>query len=401
MVAPESIMYTRKIRFYPGPEQKALFNKCLGASRFFYNRTVALINKRARKQKGSFKGLLDYKKIRRLVSQPDKELSEHSHMAWQKQIPYDTRDQAVKDACQAFKSSFALKKAKHITHFNVKFRSKKQGAQSFRVNPDALTNDLRIFQTRLKKHSRIRVRKRNLDDLLNHGNPATMFFSILRTKSDKWYLCLPREKEPPVYENAVYKSVFLDPGVRTFQTFYSPDGVCGKLGDGFAKALEPLAQRHDKLWSQASSNTELASYKTRRHMRTRCAKIRDKIKNKVRDMHCHSCNFLCTTFRNIFIPAFEVSNMVEGSPLGSSITRSMLQLSHFAFRERLTWYAKTKHRNVFIVGEAYTTKTCGSCGNEQQMECKVVYACDCCGAKIDRDYNGARNICLSVMTALT
>ena len=328
----------------------------------------------------------------------DASINSDDPMIWQKEVPYDTRQEAISDAITSFKICLTMMKSGMIKHFNVSFRSKKtQTSQVFRVNKKTFNVEtLMVFPKRLKKGGKLRFRKRDKTKLLSEVESN---FTILKTRPGHWYLCLPHKEEPPMFTNPVYKSVFLDPGVRTFQTFYSPDGLCGKIGgDVFNQEVKTLAARHDMLFGTSAKNG--ISQKTKRGLRKRCALLRLKIKNKVTDLHWQTASFLCSTFQNIFLPRFEVSKMVKGSPLGSQITRSMLQLSHGAFRERLLYYAKTKHRNIFLVGEQYTTKTCGACGHIQEMEGAKTFNCTQCQTKIDRDYNGARNICLKVLSQL-
>lgn len=132
----------------------------------------------------------------------------------------------------------------------------------------------------------------------------------MKTKPGKWYLCLPREKEISNIK-APFKSVFLDPGVRTFQTFYSPDGVCGKLGDQYCNNyIKPLTQKIDFLESIRSKADNKV---TRRNLRNRLFKLRDKIKNRIADLHNKTCKYLCDGFETIFLPEFKSSKMVEKS----------------------------------------------------------------------------------------
>ena len=480
----EELIRCRKIRIYPTTKQLLLFNQMIGASRYIYNQSNAKVielmketkerrlseleelkskdatptcchytyPKRANKDAPSptplrcskprdegadwfckdhqtngslgisYADFLSLIKLRPLVMKSDKDISDNNPDAWLKQIPYDTRQGAVKELVGAYKSAFALKRGGHIKHFEMHFKKKKDVKQVFHCRANAINpEELSIFKMRLgKKGCKLRTRRRDLskflprDDEMGHSD-----FTIQKMRPGAWYICLPRklkEKTKPVYENAAYKACFIDPGVRTFGSFYSPEGVCGKYGDGFAKDhLEPIADRIHNLTSMSASRIHSESgakltWRTVQNMKRRCQKLRNKIKHKVDDLHWKTCTFLTTAFQKIFIPAFGVKDMVQkrqtngrSRVIGCSTTRRMLELAHGRFLERLKYSAKTKQREVYIVPESYTTKTCGTCGVvNPNVGGKHVFECvsPTCGCKMDRDLHAARNICLSTMARM-
>jgi len=78
--------------------------------------------------------------------------------------------------------------------------------------------------------------------------------------------------------------------------------------------------------------------------------------------------------------------------INKTTVRGLLCLSHYKFRERLKQLAKRTGNNVIEVSEAYTSKTCGSCGHmDENLGGKKTFECSC-GYKCDRDIHGARNI---------
>jgi len=72
--------------------------------------------------------------------------------------------------------------------------------------------------------------------------------------------------------------------------------------------------------------------------------LRTKIKNKINDLHWKTANYLCSTFKNIFLPTFEVSRMVRkdipfrARNIGSKTVRNMLSLSHGLFRQNSLYF---------------------------------------------------------------
>lgn len=385
----ESTGYCRKIRIYPTEIQKKLFEKCFGATRYIHNKALGYI----RDNPGCSKSFFDIRKVLRIRDEDVVGTREE----WLKEIPYDTRVLALKQLASNFKTNFTLLKRGHIRFFKMHFKKKKSPYQMCFVNKKALDlSSLRIFKTRSKEEFKVRKKlKRWIDEneWTDENKKRVYGDLVLRREKDRYFLCLPL-KRPSTPRVQPFEKVALDPGVRTFQTFYSAEGVVGKIGDELKVVLEAIGQQHDNL--QSILATKKHKRRTRYNLRKRCFKLRTKLKNIVNDLHWKTAHYLCSTFKHILLPSFNVSRMTvrQGRNIHSKVVRSMLTLSHFAFKEKLQFKAKCLGATLQIVNEAYTTKTCGRCGKLKDMSGLKMYDCPACGVKLDRDINAARNILL-------
>lgn len=178
---------------------------------------------------------------------------------------------------------------------------------------------------------------------------------------NKYYIILPKERKT-TFQKANYNSVSLDPGVRTFQTYYSPNGVYGKLGDNMKNIINLLYEKIDKLKSFMTKETKK---RTMKNMNKRCNLLITKVKNIVKDLHWKTCSFLVKNFQTIIIPHFKSKDMSNKNnrKINSKTTRHMIGLSHFKFLEKLKFKCLEYQRNLIITSEEYTSKTCGKCGN--------------------------------------
>jgi transposase len=67
--------------------------------------------------------------------------------------------------------------------------------------------------------------------------------------------------------------------------------------------------------------------------------------------------------------------------------------------EYLISYGTARGVNVQIINEAFATKTCTHCGMMEDRGGAHTIKCRECHTTIDRDYAGARNICLRTIVA--
>ena len=126
-------------------------------------------------------------------------------------------------------------------------------------------------------------------------------------------------------------------------------------------------------------------------------RIREKIRNLVKDVHCKLVQFLCQNYEVILIPIFETQEMVNRTTrkIRSKTARQMITWSHYTFRQRLLDKVKLEYPwiRVVVVTEEYTSKTCSCCGHiHWNLGSSKIFICPHCHVVMDRDLNAARNI---------
>ena len=300
---------------------------------------------------------------------------------------------AIFDACRAVSAvkrrngELARDKSRGIRQGDdfarVHFRSRKNPRQTFTVQAGCVT-DLGIYRTKLG----------DMQMAEKLPVPENRNICRLSLRYGQYHLSVPyNEKLPPERENQA-RVVALDPGVRSFLTWYCADSV-GKIAEGAFFRIQRLCERLDDLLSRAAKSPS----RRRRNMRRAANRMRLRIESLVQELHRQAARFLVDSFDVILLPTFETSEMVERGRrrIRSKTVRNLLSLAHYRFGMFLRHKATEDGVVVLSVNEAYTTKTVSWTGEvlENLGGASVVVAQD--GERMDRDYNGARGIYLRAL----
>ncbi len=301
------------------------------------------------------------------------------------EVPKDIRAESVRDLVKNYKTAFTNLKRNNIQKFNLGYKKKNSERDCIVISKHAIKPQ----KKKKKKRNSFRIYPRFLGRVRFCNDKKTLknidFEYNCRILYDRhdYYLIIPLKRK--LKQCKSINTCALDPGVRTFQTMYSPNNV---ISISIRKDLKrKLYLKIDHLKSLKAKNLLSES-----KFKYKYYKIQKRIENLIDDMQYKLIHYLIHNFNTIHIPKFETQRIT--SKLYKSSNRDLLCQKHYTFRTRLE-HSKLRGQNINICNESYTSKTCTNCGElNHELGSSKVFKCKHCSMTIDRDINGARNIFL-------
>ena len=313
------------------------------------------------------------------------------HPEWDA-VPYQVKRTAVRDACRAmsnlkrFNAQSKVDRAKGVRldedYAELGFRSRKNPRQSCYIPDDAVTEH-GVYHTILGP---LRMAE---------AVPAGQKECRLVKERGQYWLVVPHPAQCDIETPSGDGVVALDPGVRTFLTYFS-ETDCGKIGHRAFGRIQRLCHWLDDLISRTATEPD---HRRRRSMRKAQARLRQRIINLVDELHWQTARWLTGNYQVILLPTFETQDMTRraGRKIRSKTARMMLSFRHYEFKRRLLWKAWQRGALVVEVSEAYTSKTRSWDGGVKDNLGGGTVIRDASGFGMDRDVNGARGIFLRAL----
>lgn len=300
-----------------------------------------------------------------------------SRIKWILDTPKHIREAGVFEARQNLQKAITNLKNGHIKHFNLKFKKKKQTKWTIDASLNIHKNGyIGIYEDRT---TNFRVKTTEKIKEINHD--CQIHFDGLY-----YYLCVPEEAEIKTNKSSNW-FCSADPGIRKFQTIYSPDNDNYILiGEKASSILYNKLLKLDNLLSVPSNKNKLKIVKLRRN-----------IKDLQSELHNKTAKFLCENYKNIYIPKLTKENDIINKTkrkINTKTVRNMVVLGHCKFIEKLKAKADLYNNvKVNIITEEYTSQKCLKC-KKLTKTTKEIYVCESCNFTIDRDVLGSTNILL-------
>ena len=396
---------TIKIRIFPTKEEILKLQKAMDQYRWYYNATISVFYKHY-----GFENILDKRKyssyeIRDIFRQYeyvednidnlnfqdfifDEERNEPTEPYWWKN---DVHNRIPRGANAKFTSSInsAISNFKNgnINKFDMKYRTKKNPTDYIHFEDASYPVFINKIKSRYwyttKERKRVNMtfkecidssKKRGCEII--HEKDTGKYFIHFPVEVD-WFPSTDKRNDNQVKFGVKESNriISLDPGIRKFLVGYDPKGETVFIGEQASLLLTGLLYDID---NSTDKEEKYIMWK--------------KVKNLISELHWKTISFLIENYDTIILPDFRVSQMIGSRKLSKITKRLMCMFSFFSFKEKLKYKCSYYNKNLIIVDESYTSKTCGNCGCLNDVKGSEVYDCIHCDSTFDRDVNGSRNI---------
>ena len=366
----------KMITLYPSIKQKNILLQWGEIFRQIYNLTVTYIENLPLNDNGK-KVIPNMNVIRNNIKKHIYSNNKNlKHLIFKYKYPIQSLSEAVRDCLKAYKSAFKNLLNKNIKYFRVRYKRKSNHLSTIVINKQGFS----------------KVENAILIKILGVMKSSSSFTGINKdcriqynSRTNKFIMFVPYEKVIST-DTTRYEKCSLDPGMRTFQTVYTPSGNCYEICN--SETSNQITNLVDRIHKKDKGNP--SGYKRYRN------RLREKLKNKVNDLHWKSARFLCKKFNTIVVGNMSTKSIVSNKlNLQSKTKNQTYSLAHYTFILRLKSKAEEFGCNVIIQDESYSSKTCGGCGNiNEKLGSSKIFKCpqNKCNFICDRDVNASRNI---------
>jgi len=361
------VQRSKRVRIFPNKPQRTVFNVWAADSRRVWNEAVDL-HRSGLKKDDIRKGCVRVKGNERM--QKTKRTPEHV-----RQKAYDRFSGSVK-ACETRENG------------NIKYKSGKTQTQAIGLQK----RDVKICPKGLRFFSpkAFPGYVRTAEEV----SPADLECDpeIIKSRG-RYYICLVRNQyiQKPTPPSAP-RVVSLDMGIRKFASMYSPSGDIGLIGSNVGTVLTRLLVRKKSLEEAKREVRETDRWRWNRLHKGWC-KVSNRIANLVKELHNKVSLYLVRNYDIILIGKLTKGVLQGNMSKANKLLYSTLR--HYGFRQRLIHRGHDHGKDVRVVSESLTTKTCTQCGFiNWKMKGEEWKVCPKCRLVIDRDVHSARAIWL-------
>ena len=341
----------------------------------------------------------------------------NSSRPWLLETPFQLRAYSVFEFQDRFKTCLENLKKKNITHFDMKYKTKRSFRWTMNVPKDNVylpeadtckTHAIKdylgnVLEENVSRHECSTCKHLRQDQFMLYRDSGWIRTtekvpSSIKEHDSKihfdgvhYYLLVSYSKKELRTNKKDNWFCSLDPGSRKFQTLYSPvSNEIINIGTDASSKMTTHLQKLDRVISKETKNP-LKKYKIKK------IKLLNKIKNLQQELRNKTSRFLCENYNCIVAPKLTKENDIirkRNRKINSKTVRKMVVLAHSKFIELLkTKACEYTNVKVFDATEEYTSQVCLRCKHKTKTS-EEIYKCKNCSFSCDRDTLGSINILL-------
>lgn len=355
-----------KFRLYPNLEQRILFEKTFGCSRFIWNQMLA--DRKAHYEKTG-------ESLKKNTPAQYKE-----KFPWLNEVDSLALANVQLNLNKAYKSFFQL-------GFGFPRFKAKRAAQSYKTNNQKGTVALLNGKIKLPKIGWVKVKL--------HRQPTGVIKSatVSKTATGKYFISILYEEEI-LHLPQTNSNIGVDLGLENFASLSTGEKVSNPRL--YLTSLSQKLTREQKILSKRAllakrRGRKLSDCRNYQKQKLRVARIHERISNQRRDFLNKLSTYLVKNHDVICIEDLAIKNLMKNHHLA----RAIGDVSWYEFVHQLSYKADWYGKKVVQVSRWYpSSQLCSDCGfNSGKKPLSVrEWTCENCGSHHDRDINASINI---------